>query len=79
MDVVINGGEMPNFNVLVEECLERLRYENYSKFTLQQYTWTLRHLQRYMDEKGVLKYTCNIGYNFINSLNSSLSERTVPR
>ncbi len=77
MDEVINSVEIPNFIVLAEECLERLRCNNYSKFTLQQYTWTLRHLQRYMDKQGVLEYTPDIGYNFINSLKSSLSERTV--
>lgn len=60
MNEVITDKEMPNFDALIEGCLERLQCENYSKFSLQQYTWTLRHLHRYMDEQGLLEYTSNV-------------------
>lgn len=77
MNETVGDVYLPDFSKLAEECLDRMKRDNYSRHTLQHYSWTLRHLERYMEERGIIKYNSEIGYGFINCLKQSLSKRTV--
>ena len=77
MNETVDDAYIPDFGKLAEECLDRMKRDNYSRHTLQQYSWTLKHLHRYMKEQGIMKYNPAIGCSFINHLKQSLSKRTV--
>lgn len=70
----MSNNNTKNIHVLMRECIEQLQYLGYSEACIVQHQkkWT-EYLLPYLEEKGIINYTSDIGEEYLSSILPTLS------